>query len=86
MLVILFLLPCARWHGAGFDWTPELVSADVEENARVEADTLRGEYWHATQRSASSPHLLMAILFDPYVRSKTPSHVRAVATRTNTSV
>eukprot|EP00752_Nemacystus_decipiens_P002237 g2121.t1 len=26
---------------AGFDWAPELVSADVEEDVRVETDTLR---------------------------------------------
>lgn len=39
---LLYVL-CAFCFGAGFDWTPELTNAEVEEDIRVETDTLRGE-------------------------------------------
>lgn len=31
-------------YGAGFDWTPEPTNAEVEEDIRVETDSLRGEH------------------------------------------
>ncbi len=39
----------------GFDWTPELANSDVEEDIRVETDTLRGGSLENTlQRSSNT--------------------------------
>lgn len=47
-------------HGAGFDWTPGLVSTDVEEDVRIETDTLRGEICRKIQQSSvGSPNMTM---------------------------